>query len=137
MDGEMGRLKNMIRTFLLSENLDNMADVRIHNYQVVIRALQQLGAERPNGGIFKAGGIEACVTWCPSYWTKVSPSGHSAGGMHPWNNTTAAVHRSEAVGSCDPHRRRREEQFFVGANATTVLSFLRLLHATRSSRPSW
>ncbi len=57
----MGMLKNMIRTFLLSENLDNMADVRIHNYQGVISALQQLEAERPNGGIFKAGGIRKRV----------------------------------------------------------------------------
>ena len=57
VDPEMGLLKSMIRWRLLEETIGNATTVRIHDNDGVRPKLVELGADRPNGGRPKAGGV--------------------------------------------------------------------------------
>ena len=57
VDPEMGWLKNLIRAWMLTETLDNMYDVRLHNYEDVAQKLRDLNADDPGHGDLIPGGI--------------------------------------------------------------------------------
>ena len=57
VDPEMGWLKNLIRAWMLTETLDNMYDVRLHNYLDVAQKLRDLNADDPGHGALIPGGI--------------------------------------------------------------------------------